>query len=185
MKTPALTLLTAILFATVSASFAQEAPQMPQPTKEHAWLQQFAGTWDYEVEIFMEPGKPPMKAKGTEVARMIGGFWVVGESKGNMGEMVFTNITTFGYDPAKKKYVGTAIDSASSTLWQYEGTVDATGKVLTFGTEGPCPLRGGRMTQFRQVLEFKDKDTRVFTSSALDDGDKWTTNVIVTSRRRN
>lgn len=184
MKTPALLRLAALLLAAVNFIHAQEPPQMPQPTKEHAWLQQFAGTWDYEVEIFMEPGKPPMKATGSEVARMIGGFWVVGESKGDMGGMTFTNITTFGYDPAKKKYVGTGFDSASSTLWQYEGTVDATGKILTFETEGPCPLRGGRMTKFRQVVEFKSKDHRIFTSSSLGDDGKWATQVIVNSRRK-
>ena len=185
MKTLILSRLAAVLLATVPFVHAQEMPQMPKPTKEHEWLQQFAGDWDYEVEIFMEPGKPPMKANGTEVARMIGGFWVVGESKGAMGDMPFTNITTFGYDPVKKKYIGTGIDSASSTLWQYEGTVDATGKILIFETEGPCPMRGGQMTKFRQVVEFKSKDHRVFTSSALGDDGKWVVNVIVNSRRKN
>src|SRR5688572_32185656 len=58
-----------------------------------------------------------------------------------------------------------------STLFPYTTLFRSTGKVLTFGTEGPCPLRGGRMTKFRQVLEFKDKDTRVFTSAALDEGE--------------
>ena len=184
MKKLTVTSLVATLLAIVHFAHAQEAPQMPQPTKEHAWLQKFAGTWDYEVEVFMEPGKPPMKAKGTEVARMIGGFWVIGESQGDMGGMTFINVTTFGYDPGKKKYVGTAIDSGSSTLWQYEGTVDASGKLLTFETEGPCPMRGGRMTKFRQVVEFKSNDQRVFTASSLGDDGKWTTNVIVNSRRK-
>jgi hypothetical protein len=102
MKTIALIRLAAVLLATVTFVHAQEAPQMPKSTKEHEWLQQFAGTWDYEIEVFMEPGKPPMKAKGTELARMIGGFWVVSEGKGDMGGTTFTNITTFGYDPRRR-----------------------------------------------------------------------------------
>jgi hypothetical protein len=185
MKTIALTHLAAVLLATVTFVNAQEVLQMPKSTKEHEWLQQFAGTWDYEIEVFMEPGKPPMKAKGTELARMIGGFWVVGEGKGDMGGTTFTNITTFGYDPTKKKYIGTGIDSITSTLWQYEGSVDATGKILTFETEGPCPMRAGQLTKFRGVTEFKSKDHRVFTSSVLGEDGKWVTNAIVTSRRKN
>ncbi|MEA3208692.1 MAG: hypothetical protein QOE70_1749 [Chthoniobacter sp.] len=184
MKTFALTRLAAVLVIAVTFAHGQEAPQMPKPTKEHEWLQQFAGEWEYEVEISMEPGKPPMKAKGTEVARLLGGFWVVGEGKGAIGEMPFTTITTFGYDPAKKKYIGTGIDSMTSTLWNYEGSVDAAGKTLTLETEGPCPMRGGQLSRFREVIEFKSKDHRVFTSSILGDDGKWTTLVSVNSLRK-
>ena len=63
--------------------------------------------------------------------------------------------------------------------------MDATGKVLNFETEGPCPMRGGQITKFRGVVEFKSKDHRVFTSSVLAEDGKWTTNAIVTSRRKN
>lgn len=156
---------------------------MPKPTKEHELLKRFAGEWENEVKIFMG-GPEPMTLKSSEKARMVGGFWVIGESIGSFGEMPFTNISTFGYDPEKKKYVGTAIDSASSTLWQYVGTADASGKSITFETDGPCPMRGGRMTKFKGVSEFKSDDERVFTSSFLDDSGKWVVNAIVTSKRK-
>lgn len=65
---------------------------MPPPVKEHAWLQQLVGEWESETEVFMEPGKPPMKGKGSEAARMLGGFWLVGEGKGEMMGMTMFKV---------------------------------------------------------------------------------------------
>ncbi len=66
-------LLALSLVAVVGWS-AQDAPQMPKPTKEHEWLQQLVGEWDSDVEIAGEPGAPLQKLKGTESGRMMGGF---------------------------------------------------------------------------------------------------------------
>jgi hypothetical protein len=183
MKKYAILSLAAALLTSLSVAHAQETPQMPPPTKEHEWLQQFVGEWESEAEIFMEPGKASMKLKSKDVARMVGGFWVVAEGKGEMMGAPFSNMLTLGYDPDKKKYIGTWIDSMTSTLWKYEGTVDATGKILTLDTEGPCPMKGGQLSKFREVTEFKSKDHRVFTSSILGDDGKWTTLVSVNTRR--
>ena len=183
MKMRPLVYLAVLLIAAASPTSAQDVPEMPKPTKEHEWLKRFVGDWDNEVQIFMG-GPEPMTLASKEKARMIGGFWVIGESVGSFGDMPFTNITTFGYDPEKKKYIGMAVDSASSTLWQYEGTVDSSGKTMTFETEGPCPMRAGQMTKFKGVTEFKSEDERVFTSSFLGEDGKWVVNAIVTSKRK-
>lgn len=163
---------------------AEEMPQMPAPVPEHAWLQQFVGTWESESEISMGAGQAPITAKGTEIARMVGGFWLVSEGRGEMMGQPFSNILTLGYNPEKKKYVGTWVDSMTSILWVYEGTVDASGKILTLETEGPCPMAPGKLSKFREVTEFKSKDHRVFTSSIQGEDGKWTTIVTVNSRRK-
>jgi hypothetical protein len=184
---------------------AQEMPKMPPPVKMrlisagsqvllsrpsygikrvHIWLQQFVGEWESESEVFMEPGKPPMKFKGTESSRMIGAFWVVAEGKGDMMGMPFTSLLTLGYDPEKNKYIGSWIDSMDIYLWRYEGTVDPTGKILTLETEGPCPMAPGGLSKFKEVTEFKSKDHRVFTSLRQGEDGKWTTVVTVNSRRK-
>lgn len=163
---------------------AQEPPQMPKPEKEHAWLQHLTGEWDTEAEMFMEPGKPPLKAQGSESARMVGGFWLLAEAKGEMMGMEFRSVFTLGYDAQKKKYIGTWIDNCTNYLWKYEGTVDSTGKVLTLETEGPCPMSGGKLTKFKEVIEIKDKDHKFFTSSMQGEDGKWTTIVSVNYRRK-
>lgn len=165
--------LVAVTAVLAASAFAQ-IPEMPKPGSEHQWLQKFVGNWESEMSIFMEPGKPPLKAKGTETARMIGGFWIVDEGKSEMMGAPFNFVLTLGYDPEKKKYVGTWVDSMSSYLWKYEGSVDAAGKVLTLESQGPCPKEPGRLVTFKEVTEFKSDDHRIFTSSMQEKDGKWT-----------
>jgi len=158
------------------------AADLSPPLPEHAWLEQFAGDWDLEIEISMVPGQPPMKSKGLERGRMVGGFWLVSEAR-NL-EMPFTCQLTLGYEPKKKKYVGAWIDSMSSYLWHYEGVVDATGRKLTLETEGPFPPVPGSVSKFREVTEFKSDDHRVFTSSRLGEDGNWSTHLTIDFRRK-
>ncbi len=155
---------------------------MPEPLPEHAWLQQFVGEWEAEVEATMEPGQPPMKSKGTERARMLGGFWMISEGRNDSFPYAFT--LTLGYDPNKRKYVGTWVDTMGSHLWTYEGTVDATGRILALETEGACPMNPGQYFKCREVTEFVSRDHRVFTSSRLGEDGSWATFMTVHSRRR-
>jgi hypothetical protein len=155
--------------------------QMPAPTKEHEWMQRFVGEWECEVQMCMEPGKEPMITKGRNRDRMFGGFWMI--SEGGNEEMGYQFIHTLGYDPKKKKYIGTWADTMTSYLWKYEGTVNAAGNILTLETEGPSPMSPDKNTKFREITEFKSNDHRVFTSSALGEDGKWNTIITVTARR--
>jgi Protein of unknown function (DUF1579) len=183
MKRITFAALAAALLGAGTILKAQELPKIPPPLKGHEWLNQFVGDWEHETEIFMDPGKPPVKAKGSESVRSLGGFWIVADGKSEMMGTPFTSVLTLGYDPQAKKYIGTWVDSMSSTLWKYEGSVDSTGKVLTLETEGPCPMKPGQIVKFHEVTEFKSKDERVFTSKMLGDDGKWNTIVRVTSKR--
>ncbi len=59
-------------------------PMQAAPEPEHGWLHRLLGTWRYEVECSMGPDQPPARATGIERVRSLGGFWVVGESEGEM-----------------------------------------------------------------------------------------------------
>lgn len=141
---------------------------------EHEWLQKLVGEWTYESEATVEPGQPPTKCVGTESVRSIGDLWVMGEGRGEMpGGGTAIMVTTIGYDPEKKQYVGTFIGSMMSNLWVYEGTLDPAGRMLTLNTEGPNFCDDGKRTTYRDVVELKSDDHRVLTSSALGDDGEW------------
>jgi hypothetical protein len=162
---------------------AKAPPAMPAPEKEHEWLAQLAGEWAAEGEMFMEPGKPPIKNKGVETARAIGGFWIVAEHKMDFMGQPMTGILTLGYDAEQKKYLATWIDSMTGHLWKYDGTVDAAGKALTLTARGPCPDRPGKLSTFKEVIEVKDKDNKTFTSSIQNEDGTWTVMMKITSKR--
>jgi hypothetical protein len=163
---------------------AMEMPLMPGPQAEHAWLQKFVGEWEAEIEMFKEPGLPPEKSMGAESVRAVGGFWVVAEDSGVFMDKPFTGILTLGYSPEQKQYIATWVDSMASRLWTYAGTVDATGTVLTLEAEGPCPMKGGAPAKFRETIEFKSDDHRVFTSAIQADDDSWATMMVIHYRRK-
>ena len=97
--------------------------------------------------------------------RSIGGLWVQAEGRGEMpggGDLVM--VLTLGYDPKKKRYVGTWVGSMMANLWVYDGALDATGKVLTLETEGPDMTAEGKTAKYKDVIEFKSDDHRVLTS---------------------
>ncbi len=145
-----------------------------EPQKEHEWLQRLVGEWTYESECSMGPDQPPGKFTGTESVRSIGGLWMMGEGRGEMpGGGAATTVMTLGYDPVKKRYVGTFLGSMMTHLWVYDGGLDAAGKVLTLDTEGPDCAAEGKMAKYKDVIEFKSDDHRVLTSHMLGDDGKW------------
>ncbi len=163
----------------------QETPEATPIEKEHKWLQQFVGEWDTESEIAVGPDQPPLKLKGIQSARSIGGLWIVSEIKGDtpIGTPMYA-VLTLGFDPQKKKFVGTWIDSATAYLWIYEGSLDTAGKILTLDTQGPNPMSAGKTAKFREVIEFKSKDHKVFTSSMQSEDGQWQTFVTANFRRK-
>jgi hypothetical protein len=141
-----------------------------EPQPEHQWLQKLVGEWVGEADPAAHPGQPPHSA-WSERIRSLHGLWVVAEGHGEMpGGGAATTMMTLGYDPQKKRYVGTWVGSMMTHLWVYEGWLDETGRVLTLDTEGPDFAAGGGMAMYQDVIEFKSDDHRVLTSRVLNDG---------------
>ena len=99
------------------------------------------------------------------------------------GGSTATTIMTLGYDPAKKKYVGTFIGSMMTHMWLYEGTLDASKKILTLDTEVPNFSIEGKMTKYKDIIEFKSNDHRELNSQMLMDDGSWMNFMTATYRR--
>jgi hypothetical protein len=163
----------------------QEAMTKAEPQDEHRWLQKFVGEWTVEGEAAMGPDQPPAKFSGTERVRSLGDFWVLAEGEGESpGGGTDESMITFGYDPQRKRFVGTWIGSMMSHLWVYDGTLDADGRVLTLEAEGPSMAGDGTMATYRDVFEFKSDDHRVLTSHMPRDDGTWQQFMTVHYRRK-
>ena len=145
-----------------------------EPQQEHHWLQKLVGKWTSEMECHSEPGKPAEMAKGTETVRSIGGVWVASEGLAEMpGGGTGTTVMTLGYDPEKKRFLGTFIGSMMTHMWVYDGQLDAAGKVLTLDTEGPTFTGDGKMAKYRDIIEFVSDDHRTLSSETPGEDGKW------------
>lgn len=184
MKTAIAPLLALGSILLAGNAFAQESPQMPEPTKQHAWLDGFAGNWATKSEARMGPDQPSIECSGTLTSRKLGGFWVLNEMKGDMGGAPMTGVQTIGYDEEKKKYVGTWVDSMTPFMWQYEGELDSSGKTLTLEADGPNFMTGGKLTKFQDIYEFKSADEIIMTSKMLGEDNKWFTFMTGSATRK-
>ena len=146
----------AILLSSMVA-FAQEQKQMTAeekaameammkaatPGDAHKKLAGMAGTWDATVKMYNAPGAPAQVSTGTSENKLVlGGRWVQETFSGNFMGMPFSGIGYTGYDNIKKQYIGTWMDSMSTSLMQSSGTADASGKNFTFNSTMDDPVTG-------------------------------------------
>lgn len=140
------------MIALILAACLQE-PVKPGPHHEH--LKKMEGTWNAVLKADFQGQKS--ESKGVETNTMVcGGLWLLGEFKCEVFGQPYEGRALFGYDSAKKKYVGTLVDTMADALVNAEGTCDGTGKVWTLTYE----FQG---VKFQQVMEWKDDRTRVMT----------------------
>jgi hypothetical protein len=152
----------------------KEASVQAQPQPEHQWLQKLVGEWSYEHEADSGPDKPKQKFTGTERVRSLGGLWTLGEGTGAMpGGGTANTLMTLGYDPDKKRFVGTWVGSMMSFLWVYDGSLDPAGRTLTLNAEGPDFSTPGKTAKYQDIIEFVSDDHRVLRSQTLGDDGTW------------
>ena len=142
---------------------------MNEPQQEHQWLQRLVGAWTFESDCSMGPGKPRETFTGTETVRSLGGLWILAEGEGAMpGGGTAHTMMTVGYDVVKV----------------YDGTMDASGRVLVLEAEGPNFSKEGAMTRYRDEITIESDDLRRLTSRTLGEDGEWHEFVTVTYRRR-
>lgn len=160
-------------------------PPLPKPGPEHELFKEDVGTWDAVVETYMQPGAPPSKSKGVETNTLgCGGLCLITDFKGEMMPgMTFHGHGTATWDAAKKKYVGSWMDSMSTSLMISEGTYDPASRSFTGYMEGPDMT--GKTVKVKSVSEYKSPDTRVFTMYGPGaDGKEAVTMRITYTRRK-
>ena len=151
-------------------------------TDEHRWLARLVGSWDVRYPPSATGGMD-VEHTAVETVRMVGGIWAVCEAiVAGDGEPA-TNIMTLGYDPARKRFVGTFIASMMTHQWVYEGELDASGTRLELITEGPSFAVPGEMQTYRDSVVWISDDERLLTSELFRNGE-WSLFMRAEYKRR-
>jgi hypothetical protein len=134
------------------------------PGEPHKFLDHFIGKWDITTRMWWEgPGKPPAESKGSsEVRWIMEGRFTLEESTGQMMGKPHKGMGITGYDNFKKKYVGYWIDNTSTAMYNIQGSLDQTGKVLTSYGQFDEPMTGELDKLAKFVLRIVSKDKHVF-----------------------
>jgi hypothetical protein len=158
------------------------ASPLPKPGPEHEILKKEAGVWDASVETTTPDGKTDV-SKGLETnTLMAGGLWLITDYKGKFGGQPFEGHGIMGYDPHKKKYIGSWADSMSAGLSTMEETYDASKKTMSGWMEGPD--ENGKPMKMNAATVWKDDNTRVFTMAMTGPDGKEVTFMKITYTRR-
>lgn len=135
--------------------------QMPTPTAHHARLQRDVGRWNVACTYYMDPSQPPMECTAVEEIEAVGGFWTLSRFTADFMGMPFVGRCTLGWDARKEKFVGSWIDSMSSTMFVMEGDFSADGRTLEMRCEGPH-MATGDIVPMRMVTSYGDDGTHTF-----------------------
>jgi hypothetical protein len=114
-----------------------------EPGPAHKQLQRAVGKWNVIMKSWPAPGAPPVDSTGTaEGKSLLGDRYVQTTFSSTFMGKTFSGVGLSGYDNAKKKFVGTWIDSMSTGMMRSEGTSDPGGKVVTSQATSVDPVTG-------------------------------------------
>jgi hypothetical protein len=149
---------------------AQQISTAPGDARE--FLEQLAGEWSVQTEAIPGPGQDPVSSQGRETARMVGN-WLVAEIRSGAQGRPYTGILTVGYSAHQGRFVATWIDSVQGHLWEYTGSLDREGAILTLETEGPLMGNPENMVPYREFIELLGPDRKVMRSQILGPDGEW------------
>ena len=170
--------------AEMMAKWAQYATPGPQ----HELLAKKVGTWDHHVKMWCDmnnPDAPPMETTGmTETKMILGGRFLLDQTTGEFNGEKFEGMGLSGYDNLKKKFMSIWVDTMSTGVMSGEGTVDDTGKILTYTSQYMDPMTGLPKTS-RTVETHIDDDTwKMEMYETGPDGNERKSFEIVYKRRK-
>ncbi len=141
-----------------------------KPGAMHEWMAKSNGTWDGDMNMWMNPDSPAMKMKSVaEYKSIMGGRYQEGVHKGNMMGMPFEGKSTVAYDNYTKKFLSTWIDNMGTGVMIMEGTYDEKTKTLTSTGKMVDPAAGGQI-DVKEVLTFIDENNQKMEMYHTRDG---------------
>ena len=112
------------------AAIAAAMEKAMTPGEAQKKLDFLVGTFDVKVRTWLDPSKPPYESTATSIATwVLGNRYVQQMLAGTIGGEPWSGIGYAGYDNVAKKYVASYMDTGSTGMEWYSGTMDADGKL--------------------------------------------------------
>ena len=155
------------------------------PNRFHERLGRHVGDWEFDMTMWMEPGKPPMVTRGTSrISWLFEGKWVKEDVKSSMMGMPFEGVSILGYDNFKKKYVGVWVGNMGTAFTTFEGNYGMDDRVLQmFGTMDE-PMTGESDKPAKFVVREVSADEFVFEIHDLEIGESNTKVIEMKYKRK-
>lgn len=154
------------------------------PGEAHKMLASCNGEWDGDITMWMAPGAPAMKSKGTSTNEMImDGRYQLGKYKGDFNGMPFEGMSLVGYDNIKKVFESTWIDNIGTGTMHLEGPWDAKTKTITLTGTMTDPMKKNQ-SKVKETLQIVDEDTQVMKMYAYEKGKEFQTMEITYRRKK-
>jgi hypothetical protein len=160
------------------AMSAQQQALMEKMTKaatpgpQHELLKKLAGEWDAKVKFQMDPSQPMQESQSSSTVKMLmDGRYCQEVASGQMMGAPFSGMGVTGYDNVLGKYVSTWIDNMGTGIMASQGTVDASGKVITWASTMSDPATG-KPSKARMVTTIADDDHHTLEMFAVPPGGK-------------
>ena len=116
--------------APTDAEIAAAMEKAMTPGEAQKKLDFLVGTFDVTIRTWLDPSKPPYESTATSVATwVLGNRYVQQMLAGYIAGEPWSGIGYAGYDNVAKRYVATYMDTGSTGMEWYTGTMDASGKL--------------------------------------------------------
>jgi hypothetical protein len=148
-------------FINSSLAFAQDADVAEQ-------LKRDVGEWTVVIKMFGDPDGAPVVSKGTETRFMLGDMWLISRFKGEFLGTSFEGLRQTGFDPEKRTYVASWVDSMSHYPTHSVGTWDKQAQTMTSMGTGKDPSGNVMKTKF--VAKYHEDGSQTSTMYVIVNG---------------
>src|SRR5262245_14117777 len=130
------------------------------PGPGHARFEPMVGTWIAKTTMVMGPGAPAAVSEGVSDQRLIlGGRYLEQHYRGSAMGMPFEGRGYTAYDNARKRYVGTWMDSFGTGMMHSSGKGKPSDKRIDFEAESHDPSGKKMKIDCNHKLQDRDNHT--------------------------
>ncbi len=131
------------------------------PGKMHKLMASWEGQWTAEISMWMAPGAPPTKSKGTMLNKMdMDGRYQIGRHTGDFNGMPFEGMSILAYDNAKKVFESIWIDNMGTGIMHLKGDWNDPKKIMTLSGMMTDPMTG-KDVKVKETFKVVDDNSQV------------------------